>query len=286
MSRRFNSLSEALPKNVSDGFAVIFSVSAILITFMFELTTVIPYVHTSNTWRLVHSVLGSFIVHNILGNLWLIMATDTSTRRTVLTSTTKPGWRFCACCESNTPPRTFHCPSCDRCILRRDHHCTFAGKCIGYFNFRYFWALLFHISIGSAYAAILNMFFIWQPLGGFNWTNLVKHTFPIIFWLTGRLPTIVAIWTFISVIDLAAMLFAFGLLVYHSSLMAANQTNHEKNKNITTYNLFNWKDNVAESLGQNWHLVLISPLISSKLPRDGVKFPNYKEYHLQSSKSK
>lgn len=175
----------------------------------------VPYVHSSQQWHLFHSVAGSFIVHNILGNLWLLIATDTSTRSVVLSSVLRPGWRFCAVCEANAPPRAFHCPTCRVCVLKRDHHCAFAGKCVGYHNFRYFWSLLVYVAVGALYASALNQLFIWDVLGGFTLRNVLRHTFPFAFWLFGHLPQTHMWWALFSVVDLCGGLFCAALLYLH-----------------------------------------------------------------------
>ncbi|RWS25772.1 putative palmitoyltransferase ZDHHC24-like protein [Leptotrombidium deliense] len=59
-------------------------------------------------------------------------------------------------------------------------------------------------------------------------------------------------------------------MAYHGSLLIRNQTVFEKNKAIHKYDLYDWKVNVKESLGDNWYLVWISPLIASQMPRNGL----------------
>ena len=183
----------------------------------------------------------------------------------------------------------------------------FKGCCIGYKNFRYYfgkstqflfeikillthryyYGLLIYIAIGGCYATILNQFFIWQALGGFNWFTILNHFLPFPFWLMGKVSFPVCIYTFISIIDLCGFLFALGLLYYHGMLLINNQTTYEKNKSITQYSLGNWKSNVLENLGPNWlPALLFSPLISSPLPRNGIDFPSIKENKLNSNKSK
>ena len=117
--------------------------------------------------------------------------------------------------------------------------------------------------------------------------SVANHLLPFPFWLAGRIPFKVMIWTFIAIIDLCGFLFAVGLLYYHGMLMINNQTTHEKNKSITQYSLGHWKANVVENLGPNWlSAVLFSPLVSSELPRNGIDFPTIKEKALNSHKSK
>ncbi len=152
---------------------------------------------------------------------------------------------------------------------------------------RYYYALLIFISIGGLYASVLNQFYIWESLGGFNFSTFFYHILPFPFWLFGKISFKVMIWTFISIIDICGFLFASGLIYYHTILMINNQTTYEKNKCINTYNLGHWKTNVIENLGDNWlAALLLSPLIKSRLPRNGIDFPTFKEKTLISNKSK
>ncbi|XP_067938469.1 probable palmitoyltransferase ZDHHC24 [Watersipora subatra] len=48
------------------------------------------------------------------------------------------GWRLCAICQYDAPPRSHHCKLCKACMLRQDHHCYFAAGCIGQFTTAYF----------------------------------------------------------------------------------------------------------------------------------------------------
>ncbi|CAG2173598.1 unnamed protein product, partial [Oppiella nova] len=176
---------------------------------------------------------------------------------------------------------------CDECVLKRDHHCVFSGCCIGYKNFRFYYGLLLYVGIGGFYATVLNQFFVWEALGGFSWITVANHLLPFPFWLFGRISFPVMVYTFIAIVDLCGFLFGVSLLYYHSKLMINNQTTYEKNKGITQYSLGHWKANVVENLGPNWvAAILLSPLVSSPLPRNGIDFPTIKENSLNSSKSK
>jgi len=153
--------------------------------------------------------------------------------------------------------------------------------------FRFYYGLLIYISIGGLYASVLNQYFIWEALGGLGFGTFCYHILPFPFWLFGKISFKVMIWTFISIIDICGFLFATGLLYYHGNLLINNQTTYEKNKKINTYNYGHWKTNVIENLGENWlAAILLSPLIKSPLPRNGVDFPTYKERGLEWSKSK
>ena len=285
------SVDSLVPKTPSDCFKFLFLLFSVVVTFAFEVTTVIPYVHpgdnrTNSIIQGIHFVNGLYLLHVVLGNLFYLVRTDTSIRNVVLSSTHRPDWRFCSVCEANCPPRSFHCSSCDVCVLRRDHHCEFAGKCVGYRNYRYFIGLLIGLLIGSGYSLCLNQFFIWTHLGGFTLLNLVRHTFPLVFMLLGRMEFTLGIHCFICVIDLCGFLFVIGLLLFHSSLMLKNQTNFEKTRGINKYDLRSWRDNVVQVMGESYVKVLLTPFASSFLPGDGINFPSYQEYRLENEKHK
>ncbi|XP_053207986.1 probable palmitoyltransferase ZDHHC24 [Panonychus citri] len=289
---------QAIPIKVKhqnwDGLAFIFFFVAVIGSFLFEVLIVVPKIYSKDANSIspiVHNTIGLYILHNIMGNFIQIIRHQSTIRGQLLisnnnSSSSVNNQRYCWTCETYTPPRSYHCPSCDVCILKQDHHCSFAKSCIGFNNFRYFISLLFHIAIGSFYCTTLNMFFIWDLLGGFTLYNFLSHTFPFLFWLFGRLHWYSTICCLISIINIAACLFTTGLIFYHCSTMIVGQTVHERAKSIQIYDLGCWKLNCEQSFGSNWKIVLISPLIPSKLPGNGKDFPTRQDYHLNSSKTK
>lgn len=102
-------------------------------------------------------------------------------------------------------------------------HCVFAGKCVGYRNIRYFFGLLVHLTLGGFYASMLNIFFIWDALGGFTVRNAIAHIFPFLFWLFGSLDSKITFWTMLSVLSTCGGLFTLSLIFYHGSLLIKNQ---------------------------------------------------------------
>lgn len=286
------SLDDFLPKSSFDTLCFLFLLFSITVTFTFELTTVVPYIHNGSVLgQLIHSIAGCYFLHNIILSIYFIISTDTTIRSLILPSTLTQqdkinGWRFCAVCETNSPPRSFHCSTCGICILRRDHHCVFVGKCIGYKNHRYFFSLLFNLSISSLYCIILNQIYIWPvhfSSSGFNFSTFLSHTFPVFSWLFGFISFNTATHCFISVIDIGGFLLTITLLLYNFSNAIYNQTNHEKNIRIRIYDLGSVKDNLNQLFGQNGYLILFSPLFTSNLPNDGISFPS-KSQHLSNSK--
>lgn len=282
-----SSFRKYFPRLLSEQLAFVFIIFAIIAIYYFELFIVVPYVHKSAPYICyIHYICGTFVMINIFGNFVLIVLTSTTVDSGFfLPSTLKPKWRFCSVCEAIFPPRSFHCNICGKCILKRDHHCTFSGCCIGFKNLRYFWLFLVYLSIGTFYATVLNMFYIWDMLGGISLLSICAHILPFMFWITGYLDTKVVFSTFLSVTSVTGFLFVTSLLIFHTLSLLKNQTAYERNNSITCYNL-GWKQNIVESLGTKWYLTWIFPSISSPLPNDGIEFITTENFRLNFEKTK
>ncbi|KAF8787509.1 probable palmitoyltransferase ZDHHC24 [Argiope bruennichi] len=257
---------------LSDGFSFGFLIIAIISVFTFEMYVVLPTFEEGFVPKAVHILNAIFILTNILGNLFMVMWVDTSTKKVILPSLLKPMWHFCSICEANAPPRTHHCDRCNCCIFKRDHHCTFSACCIGLKNYRYFLIFLFYMSIGCFYASVFNMFFIWEYLGGFSLFSIAAHILPFVFWLFGYLQFTVFLYTMLSMLALVGFFFVANLFLFHVQNMLKNQTTFERNNGIRTYDL-GWRENIVQSLGKNWYKSFILPIFASHLPSDGLSFP-------------
>ena len=57
------------------------------------------------------------------------------------------GVRICQWCFKAKPDRCHHCSQCNRCVLKMDHHCPWVANCIGFYNFKFFFNMIFHGAI-------------------------------------------------------------------------------------------------------------------------------------------
>ena len=76
----------------------------------------------------------------------------------------------------------------------------------------------------------------------------------------------------VSIVNFCGVLFSGGLLIYHGQLLLDNQTVAERNKHFTNYDTGSKIQNIKESLGTNWYLTFVSPLIPSALLSDGIHY--------------
>jgi len=60
--------------------------------------------------------------------------------------------RHCKWCGKYKPDRCHHCRVCKTCILKMDHHCPWIYNCVGFYNYKFFFLLLFY--------TVLDCFFI------------------------------------------------------------------------------------------------------------------------------
>ena len=168
-----------IPKDRGELIPIFFVLLLICVYVIFELCVILPSIyHNVFTYKeILHLIFGFYVIFNVLGNLYLCMATDTSIDTIIcpvlLPATTDNqssslssvgrnhseeslfqhcNWHYCHRCEVNVPPRSQHCHLCKKCILKRDHHCSFLGRCIGFRNLRHYMSFL-----------------IW------TWVNLICH---------------------------------------------------------------------------------------------------------------
>ncbi|XP_052788259.1 probable palmitoyltransferase ZDHHC24 [Mya arenaria] len=218
----------------------------------------------------IHYAVAVFFAVNVYGNYYKIVTTDTSQKRYMFTSGSllPDGWRHCFECNLNLPPRSHHCKICDTCILKRDHHCWFTGCCIGYFNHRYYIAMVTHCILTALYCNIFNLDFVISVKGHLTLFNLLSYIGPhfgLIFGYYGFYDFFITTMTTVGTV----LFFIFCNLLYiQLKQIYYGQTKYELKKNIKSYDL-GLCYSLRECMGKRWYLILLFPWIPSPLPGSG-----------------
>ncbi|CAF3163893.1 unnamed protein product [Rotaria socialis] len=285
-----------IPRERSEIIPIIFVIILITIYVTFELYVILPAIYNNIfTYKeILHLLFGFYIIFNLIGNLFLCMATDTSVdtiicpvllpQQNIPTSMSDKNnqqdiifqhcnWRYCYNCEVNVPPRTQHCHLCKRCILKRDHHCSFLGRCIGFRNIRYYVCFLIWTGIGLCYCNILHVDYTYELVGSFSWRVIVACLFPFGAWLFRILDHFSLLLSFICSTSIVLSLYVLFLTIQQIYLLANGQTWYEYGKNIHIYSSQKClQSNLEVVFGKRWRLILLSPLIASPPCGDGVSF--------------
>lgn len=264
------------PRTVGDLASMVFVLTIVPLIYWFGLWVVLPEFYKDESLQyMLHFVLGTFIMLNIVGNFTYTVLCDTSTVRNVMPiGTAKPenGWWLCAACETLSPPRSWHCHTCDTCILKRNHHCVFVGYCIGFYNHRYFIMFLWYLFLGAAYAFCYGSFFVWSRVS-FEFSTILRMVFPLVIFFFGIDMSIDQFYLVLYVVSFVGTLYAGVLCIYHFNLIFRGVVSNESNKNNYMYNM-GWKNNIKDVFGERWYLTWLLPYVKSQLPHDGTSWCN------------
>lgn len=121
--------------------------------------------------------------------------------------------RVCKFCEVIKPNRSHHCRTCRKCILKYDHHCHIVNNCIGFFNYKFFYLLLFYTILLIIFILISSI----QPL------IILYENFGIM-----DLNTI--FFSFFILLALIILYFSFILFYFHNKIMLQGYTTLESIK--------------------------------------------------------
>lgn len=280
VKRRFQ-----LPRTSSDAVGMsTFFLGGILLLW-YEVWHILPTYYPEDAslspeeekWRLrelyFHYAVAVFFAVNIYGNMYKIIVTDTSRDRFLFNAGAlmPEGWRYCSECDLNLPPRSHHCKVCDNCMLKRDHHCWFTGCCIGYYNHRYYVAMVTHMVCAALYCNIFNLSFVVSIKGHLTLYTFLSYFGPHIGLLLGYYDMYVFFITLQTSIG-TVLLFIFSWLFYIQAYQIFyGQTKYETKKRIKCYNL-GILHTLREVLGKRWYLVFLFPWIPSPLLGNGTQF--------------
>lgn len=120
---------------------------------------------------------------------------------------------LCHTCHIARPPRSKHDRFTHACVLLFDHHCPFVGTTVGLYNYRYFYGF---VTTGTIYLAI--------------------HLVLLCVYLSRTSGPRLGVGIFGAYLGLH-ILFAGGMFIYHTQLIATNLTTNE-NLNKHKYKYF------------------------------------------------
>lgn len=276
-----------LPSNKSDAAGISFVIFGGLFLLWYEVCHILPTYYPDisilskvkdNQQKeqyevLFHLSVAVFLAVNIYGNFYKIITTDTSRMRYMFISSTllPDGWRYCTECDLNLPPRSHHCKLCNICILKRDHHCWFTGCCIGYFNHRYYVAMVTHMFFAALYCNIFNLSFVVSVKGPLTLYNFLSYFAPHMGWLLGYYDSYVFLITMLTTAGTVLLFLLSWLLYIQIYQIIYGQTAYEKKKNIVKYNCGIFYS-MKETFGRRWYLVLLFPWIKSQHIGSGTQF--------------
>lgn len=274
-------LRKRLPKTPTDWFSFCFLLSGTHGVLLFELFVVLPFLYQDvvgfSSMYYFHIMMAVFIYINTIGNIVMVMTTETGTRGLILPVVLKPDWRFCSVCECNAPPRSYHCHTCRVCVLRRDHHCVFTGCCIGHKNQRYFVTMVFYFWMAALYATVMNVDLIYHLFGEISLKVVFVMFLPILAWLFQVVEAVTMTMAFMISLCLIVCLLTTALLGYHLLNIANGQTVFEKSHKIKDYDL-GLVNNLMVVFGKNWTYCWLFPWIPSPLMGNGLEFSKKNEY--------
>lgn len=160
--------------------------------------------------------------------------------------------------------RSSHCWICNLCVIRRDHHCTFVGNCVGHKNQKYFFSLLFYLTIGAIYCNFLNVDYTLDVLGGLTPITILTMILPMMSWAMNYSGAMGFLVSFMSATCLVSALLLSFLLLYHAMNLFHGQTCAERNSKVKTYDLGSWSLNAKASLGEKWWFYCLFPMLNQK----------------------
>lgn len=273
-----------LPRNKYDALGILTVIFGGLFLLWYEIFHILPTYYpavdknqeeemTQLLELCIHYAIAAYFAMSIYGNMYKVITTNTSKSRFrfISSSLLPEGWRYCSECDLNLPPRSHHCKLCDTCILKRDHHCWFTGCCIGYYNHKYYVAMVLQMFLAALYCNIFNLTFVVSVKGHLTLYTFLSYIGPHMGWLLGYYDFYVFLITLLTTVGTVLLGLLSWLLYIQVCQIIFGQTRYECKKNIKKYS-FGILHNTKEVLGKRWYLVFLFPWIQSPLVGSGTQF--------------
>lgn len=157
------------------------------------------------------------------------------------------------------PDRSHHCRACRKCVLKYDHHCYIINNCIGFYNYKFFFLLLFYLVIMMTFvilSSIEAMKMYYQELGLWAFDTIFFAVFLIINF---------------AVFYFSLTLFIFHVQIIYKGLTSVENLRINNNPDSSDHQLLSKKsseDSLENTFGSNfwsWFLPTGDLLINYKI---------------------
>lgn len=266
-----DSFKKLIPNEKADKFGVLSTLALLLMVAVNDFITLYHKSFENPLYSIVYSLIGCFILFNVLGNMYQAMRIDTTIDSIQVQIKQLPDWKYCSVCEQYAPPRAFHCFTCKKCVLKRHNHCLFLGKCAGHKNLRFYLLFILYVWLGTVLSNFVNRDYFMNGLNDLSFKTIMVTCIPWLGWILGMLDLKDFYFVFTNTITFILFFLMFIYFSINFKMALDGQTWNENAKNIRLYNL-NWKTNLLEIFGSNWKIALVCPFASLQLPSDGATF--------------
>ncbi|XP_060801054.1 probable palmitoyltransferase ZDHHC24 [Amyelois transitella] len=212
----------------------------------------------------LHIALSAFCFINVIGNMIMVIITDTTVKRGSLDGV------YCDICKIRRPFDAWHCKLCNVCIERRDHHCLFLHRCIGLNNQRYYLLYLFYLTVSMIYSMYYNYLFTNSKFDGYGLLLSISRLLnPMVrILLKSYCVGTEDLCALFFMINIGVFLWSTALLHFHLKNVIRGLTWHDallrkKFYEGTKLSHEMWQENLMSVFGTRWHWAVLWPFVES-----------------------